>query len=225
MAYGFESKNDNGFIQISDSVANYYMLYSGTIIVPPKSPLSTSINRGTVVTVSHPIAFDAICVATEDGLVIPKAVFSQSTTSTTITSNELSTQTTVKYWLFKKYTSLSPSTSGYGIEIYNSTGGVAFSSNYPKLMRSFSTIPITTLSTTQNYSLPTDRRFAFLLYGSVYNTAVAPTKAAPDVKIFPVIRTYSGGVSAQFSSIRGERLSSSGPVYNGGLIAIDVTNY
>jgi len=225
MAYGFECKNDTGYIQISDSVANLYMLYSGTIFVPPKVPLSTSINYGTTVTITHPTSFDAICVATEDGYVVPQGIFSQSRTSVTIASNELTTQSTIKYWLFKKYSSLMPATSGYGIEIYDSTGGVAFSSNYPKLMRSHSTLPITTLSSTQNYSLPTNKRFAFLLYGTVYTTAVAPTKAAPDVKIFPVIRTYSGGVSVQTSSVRGGRLTSSTPVYSGGLIAIDVTNY
>lgn len=227
MAYGFESKNDDGYIQISDSVANLYMLYSGTILVPPVAgATSGGMNPGTTVTITHPTSFDAICIATEDGYVVPKPVFDQSATSVTISNMQSTVQTTLKYWLFKKYSSLSPATSGYGIEVYDSLGNVAFSSQYPKLMRSYSTIPITSLSTTpQNYSLPSNRRFAFLAYGTVYTTQVAPTKAAPDVKMFPVMRTYSGGVSTRSSNIRGGRLTSNTDVFNGGLIAIDVTNY
>jgi hypothetical protein len=224
MAYGFESKNDSGYIQIGDSVSNLYMLYSGTILVPARATLSTNINFGTTVTVSHPTPFDAICLATDDGYVVPQTIFTQSKTSVAIVNNEWTSQTTIKYWLFKKYSSLVPSTSGYGVEIYDSTGAVAFSSNYPKLMRSYSTIPITNLNN-NNYSLPSNRRFAFLLYGTVYDTAVAPTKAAPDVKILPIIRTYSGGVNVALSSIRGGRLDGPTPVYNGGLVAVDVTNY
>jgi hypothetical protein len=226
MAYGFESTNDNGYIQISDSVSNYYMMYSGTAIVPSGSS-TTLVNYGTQVVISHPTPFDAICLVTEDGYVVPQVVFSTSKTSVTILSEIVSTQTTFKYWLFKKYSSLSPSTSGYGLEIYDSAGAVAFSSNYPKLMRSYSTIPITSLSTTvQNFSLPSNRRFAFLLYGTLYNTIVNDTKAANTVKQLPIIRTYSGGVSVKVSKIRtGVLPDGASAVYEGGLIAIDVTNY
>lgn len=217
MAYGFESYNDSGYIQIGDSVSNYYLLYSGTIIVP---------STGTSVNVTYPIAFDALCVATTDGYAVPKSIFTTPTTSTNIAYKATGAQATIKYWLFKRYSSLTPATSGYGIEIYNSSGGVAFSSNYPKLMRSYTTIPITDLTTTQNYSvLPTDRMFAFLQYGTVYTTTVAPIKAAPDVKVPPAIRNYSGGVTSISSGVRSGRVNSASPVYAGGLIAIDVTNY
>jgi hypothetical protein len=225
MAYGFESKNDNGYIQISDSVSNYYMIYSGTVLVPPGSS-TTSVNYGTPVTISHPTPFDAICLVTENGYVVPETVFSTSKTSITIISEIVSTQTTFKYWLFRKYSSLSPSTSGYGLEIYDTTGAVAFSSNYPKLMRSYSTIPIT-MTTVQNYSLPSNRRFAFLQYGTVYGTTTMQTKAGNTVKQLPVLRTYSGGVSTKISTIRSYGILPDGAsgVAEGGLIAIDVTNY
>ena len=225
MAFGFESYNDSGNIQIGDSVANYYLLYSGTIIIPSVTTLPASPNFGSPVTITYPTSFDAICVASADGYPMPQAIFDTATTSVTLKNRSLLTQGTVKYWLFKKYSSLTPATSGYGIEIYDSSGNVAFSSNYPKLLRSYMTIPITNLSTAQNYSLPSDRQFAFLAYGTVYLTDVAATKAAPDVKMPPVIRNYSGGVTAINSTVRTGRISDSTPVYSGGLIAIDVTNY
>jgi hypothetical protein len=225
MAFGFESYNDSGYLQIGDSVANYYLLYSGTIIVPPVTTLPSTPNNGTSVVITYPTSFDAICVASADGYPVPLPIFSTAVTSVTLSNRSLLTQSVVKYWLFKKYSSLTPSTSGYGVEIYDSSGNVAFSSNYPKLLRSYSTIPITDLTTTQNYSLLSDRQFAFLAYGTAYTTAVAATKASPDVKMPPAIRNYSGGVTSISSTIRTGRVSSAAAVYEGGLIAIDVTNY
>lgn len=225
MAYGLEVYSDDGFIQIADSVSNYFMLYSGSIIVPQVAAIGTSPAVPTYVTISHPTPFDAIAVYTPDRYVIPRSIFTTPTTSTSVGFQQSLTQGTLRYWLFKRYTSIAPSSSGYGMEIYNADGTVSFSTQYPKIMRSYSTIPVTNLTGTQSFSLPTDRMFAFLGYGTVYNTGVAPTKAAPDVKLPMAIQTYSGGVYVKSSGSRAGRINSATPVYTGGLVALDVTNY
>lgn len=225
MAYGLEIYNDGGFLQLSDSVANYFLVDSGSAIVPQVAFIDTAPYLGTSITITSSTSFDAIAVQTTDRFVIPKAIFDTSTTSTNLTFSQSLTEGTVRYWLFKRYSSLLPSTSGYGMEIYGSGGSVAFSSHYPKLMKSHSIIPVTNLTGTQNFSLPSDRMFAFLSYGTVYNSAVSPTKASPDVKVPQAIQTYSGGVSVKSSNARSGRINSSVGVYSGGLVAIDVTNY
>lgn len=225
MAHGLEIYNDSGFLQIADSVANYFMLYSGSAIVPPVASIATTPYFGTSITIEHTTAFDAIAVQTTDRFVIPRAIFATSTTSTSLTFSQSLTEGTVRYWLFKKYSSIPKSTSGYGLEIYGTDGLVNFTTNYPEIMRSYSTIPVTNLTGTQNFSLPTDRMFAFLAYGTVYNSAVAPTKASPDVKVSQAIQTYSGGVSVKSSNVRSGRINSTTGVYTGGLVALDVTNY
>lgn len=225
MAYGLEIYNDSGFLQISDSVANYFMVYSGVAIIPPVTSLPTTPSFATTVSIEYSTPFDAVAVYSADRYVIPQSIRPSSVSSAVISCVPSLTQGTVRYWLFKKYSSLAPSTSGYGMEIYDSTGTVNFSTQNPKLMRSYSTIPITSLSGTQSFSLPTDRMIAFLTYGTSYTTAVAPTKASPDVKVPMAIQSYSGGVYVKSSTVRGGRVTNTSPVFTGGLVALDVTNY
>lgn len=226
MAYGLEIYNDGGFLQIADSVANYYVIKSGSVIVPEVSSIATAPNFGTSVTISNGTPFDAIAVSSTDRYVIPKSVFASETYSTNVVCTQSLTSGTLRYWLFRRYASTLPSTSGYGMELYNEEGELRFSTNYPKLMRSHSTIPVTDVSSTvQTYSLPTNRAFAFLAYGTSYTTMVAPTKASPDVKVPFSIQSFSGGVRSQRSNVRSGRLNNANPVYTGGMIALDVTNY
>ena len=226
MSYGLEIYNDGGFLQIADSVANYYVIKSGSVIIPEVSSIGTAPNFGTSVTISNGTPFDAIAVSSTDRYVIPKAVFDTERYSTTVSAMQSLTSGTLRYWLFRRYASTLPSTSGYGMELYNEEGELRFSTNYPKLMRSHSIIPVTNVSSTvQTYSLPTNRAFAFLSYGTSYTSMVAPTKAAPDVKVPFAIQSFSGGVRSQRSNIRIGRLNNATTVYTGGMIVLDVTNY
>jgi hypothetical protein len=221
MAYGVEFYNQNGKLQLSDSVNNFYMVQKGTL---------NTTDGSVFYTVTPTVPYDAIAVFCPTMAVLPKSMFSSvQAANTPQTFRKISTSNATIYWYaYRRYDSISPATSGYGLEIYNSAGNVAFSSLYPKILKGIK-IPIPdAVATTTTVSA--SKEYAFLQYGTnrglveVTEPMGGPTYDSPTDRF--VYRFAASYTSIQSSQVRARQYATTEPIgFTGGLLAVDVTNY
>jgi hypothetical protein len=212
MAYGAEFYNANGNLQLGAGVTNFRQVASGTINDPYAAPL---------VTPGNGITFDIIAVRSNNCFPAPIAPFSTPQSSARISVYGSQGQS-FTYHCFRSYSSMTPSTSGYGLEIYNADGTVGFSSLEPNILRTYAKIPISS-GVGFNVTLPSDRTFAFIAYGKVSQRKLIRNKELY-VSSVPTIQNYSGGVHVA-SNFWIDSSDSFESVFNGGVIAVDVTGY
>jgi uncharacterized Zn-binding protein involved in type VI secretion len=227
MAYGAEFYNDSGKVQLSSEVSNFYMAEKGTIT------LSTSTST---ITITPTVSYDAIALVIEGGTIIPGEMY-----ATTVAANTSKTFTVrgtsatgsgpsgavIKWYAFRSYRHLSPATTGHGMEIYTSTGQVAFSSLYPQIMKGFK-IPISSASTLDT-PLDSSKTYAFISYGTsrgigTYSEPMGGGATLTGNRNLMTIKTSSSNIRVIFSSPRTSPAAFPA-AFSGGLIALDVTNY
>jgi hypothetical protein len=221
MAYGVEFYNQNGKLQLSDSVNNFYMVEKGTI---------NSTNGSVFYTVTPTVAYDAIAVFCPTMAVLPKSMFSSvQAANTPQTFRKISTSNATIFWYaYRSYNSVTPATSGYGLEIYNATGQVAFSSNYPKILKGIK-IPIPNEQATST-TVSAAKEFAFLQYGTSRGIVTVTEPMGGGEYDSPtdrfVYRFAASYTSIQSSQVRARAYATTEPIgFTGGLLAVDVTNY
>lgn len=232
MAFGLLASNPNaGEIVLSEETTNRYCIGSGSVSVPTAASDTTNDFWDTV-GISSSESFDCVVVQSPDTYVRPVSILDAEVTSFGIEYFNFSTLAaagTIYYWLFKKYRSLPPATSGYGIEIYRSDGSVAFSSAEPKILKNQLIIPITSLSTAglqpvaTNISVPSDKNYAYMFYGIVRTIWFFGPLAHQGSRM-PGIMTSLGNVSVRWAG-RGGKTFIAGQQYQGGLIMTDITGY
>jgi hypothetical protein len=221
MAYGVEFYNQNGKLQLSDSVNNFYMVQKGIL---------NTTDGSVFYTVTPTVPYDGIAVYIPEHACLPKSMFSSvQAANTPQTFRKISTSNSTVYWYaFRRYDSVSPATSGYGLEIYNSAGNVAYSSLYPKILKGIK-IPIPdALATTTTVSA--SKEYAFLQYGTTRGLVTVTEPMGGGEYESPtdrfVYRFPASYTSIQSSQVRARQYATTEPIgFTGGLLAIDVTNY
>lgn len=239
MSYGFTVYNDDGSVQISTDFINYYFVGKGTYTLPAALTTSSAVSIDTGVT------HDVAAVACDTWHIQSSRVKTAPSTIVTISPDFGATRygsstpgapagTQFQYWLFRAYSSLTPSTTDVGLEVYNSAGQVAFSSRFPKIMRSLPPIPITYLPPKNHalpgvqYNLPSGREYAFISYGVFRRWYVEPgVRQEPfDFSYQHTMKRAPGtGFYLGLRNTRGGRNCYPADVYEGGIIPIDVTGY
>jgi hypothetical protein len=216
MAYGLEIVNDSGSVQIATGISNFYLVESGSV--------SVSAGTGSF-TITPTVDYDIMAMNCDCWILAHPIFTSLKSANVALTTRKNSNAGTVNWWAFRSYKALTPSTSGYGLEIYNPDGTVGFSSNQPKILRAHSKIPITTSVSTSN-SLPSGQVFAFISYGVVTKGGTITAGmggGAEDIVLGPTFNYSSGNVTTNVNQRIGS--GSVDDVYVGGLLAIDVTGY
>ena len=221
MTYGVEFYNQNGKLQLADSVNNFFMVQKGTL---------NTTDGSVFYTVTPTVPYDGIAVFCPTMAVLPKSMFSSvQPANTPQTFRKINTSNATIFWYaYRRYDYVSPATSGYGLEIYNSAGNVAFSSAYPKVLKGIK-IPIPdAIATTTTVSA--SKEYAFLQYGTTRGlvTVIEPMgggeyDSPTDRFVFRYAASYT---SIQSSQVRARQYATTEPIgFTGGLLAIDVTNY
>lgn len=137
MAYGILVENSSGEIQISESYTNFIFHSSGSISVPARTNGPSYFIAGSA----------TITAAGADDITFFKgtSIFGYGNV---IRSSHTSTQTV--FWRrYRKANTAVTLGTGYGLEVRNSSGTAAFSSNYnPMLIAYAASIPTSTTSQT-----------------------------------------------------------------------------
>ena len=221
MAFGVEFYNNNGSLQLASGVKNFYMTQKGTL---------SATNGSVFYTVTPTVPYDAIAVYCPEMAVLPKSMFSTvQAANTPQTFRKASTSNATIYWYaYRRYDSLSPATSGYGLEIYNDDGSVGFSSLYPKIMKGIKIPIIDATATTTTVSA--SREYAFLQYGTNRGLVTVTEPMGGGEYDSPtdrfVYRFPASYTSIQSAQIRARIYATTEPIgFTGGLLALDVTNY
>jgi len=221
MAYGVEFYNQNGKLQLADSVNNFYMVQKGTL---------NTTDGSVFYTITPTVAYDAIAVFCPEMALLPKSMFNvPQAANTPQTFRKISTSNTTIFWYaYRRYDSLSPATSGYGLEIYNSAGQVAFSSVYPKILKGIK-IPIPDATATST-TVSASKEYAFLQYGTNRGLVDVTEPMGGGSYLSPtdrfVYRFPASYTSIQSAQIRARVYATTEPIgFTGGLLAVDVTNY
>lgn len=220
MSYGVEFYNQEGKLQIASGVNNFYMAEKGTF---------NTAGGSVFFTVTPTVAYDAIAVVIggTEGF-IPKSIFASAqaaNTGQTFRKAGIGINS-VSWYAFRSYNSLSPSTTGYGMEIYNANGTVGFSSNYPKILKAIK-IPIPNENATSTV-VPSGRTFAFLQYGTNRGLVTVTEPMGGGTYQSPTDRFAYRGSSTSVDTIqvRARAYATTEPTgFTGGILAVDVTNY
>jgi hypothetical protein len=221
MVYGSEFYNDGLKLQIATGVSNYFMVQKGT----------GSMANAIWFDVAPTVAYDAIAVVMSSTTVsvVPKSIFPSvqaASTSQRFRTINGAISTGYSWFAFRTYQSLTPSSSGYGLEMYNSDGTVGFSSTQPMILKGLK-IPLTS-STTVNTTVSSSKTYAFLKYGTV-NKNVTYTEAMSGDLVtgsadLHVLRSSTTNIAVAINT-RTSKSSAGAESYQGGVIAADVTNY
>jgi hypothetical protein len=220
MSYGVEFYNQEGKLQIASGVNNFYMAEKGTF----------NTAGGTVFfTITPTVAYDAIAVVLggTEGF-IPKSIFAsvQAANTSQTFRKANSTVNSVSWYAFRNYNSLSASTSGYGLEIYNTNGTLNFTSNFPKIMKAIK-IPVPNENATST-TVASNRTYAFLQYGTNRGLVTITEPMGGGTYQSPTDRfAYRGSTtSVDTIQIRARAYATTEPIgFTGGILAVDVTNY
>ncbi|WP_156416477.1 MULTISPECIES: hypothetical protein [unclassified Sphingopyxis] len=176
-----ELYNAYGKLQIGASAANYYCIQKGTVTAPAcavdGSGNATNFYFSSgAVEITPTVAYDIMAVRGRGGArpritdVAPSTVAANTTTTLQIQG----TGGFVDWWVFRSYTALTPSTSGFGMEIVNpATGKVNFTTKQPKILKCSKyvlpslggVVPGGTAGLV-NVTLPTGRDYAFFAFGT-----------------------------------------------------------
>lgn len=223
MEYGAEFYNANGDLQLSVGASNFYMAEKGTASVNVFGPTSHSFD------ITPSISYDGLALVGSSGL-RPRveAMFSErksaGTPTTCFARSYTSGVQTVTWYAFRSYKALSPATSGYGIELYGPDGSVGFSSTKPKILKVGAKIPITN-GAAFNYALPSNKTFAFMLYGMVRKlTVVNGPSGELTFGSGPTVNYSPGNVYINCEATN-SYLNNYNSIFAGGVLALDVTNY
>lgn len=196
MAFGGEIYNTNGKLQLGVGVSNYYCAQKGTVTAPACSvdgsgnAINYYFSSGTV-SITPTVEWDIIALRGRGGARprIGDMATSTVAANTTKTFQIQGTGGFVDWWVFRSYTALSPSTSGFGWEIINpATNKVNFTTKQPKILKcskyvlpSLGVVVPGGNAGLVNVSLPTGRDFAFFAFGTAqtkynhYDGLINPT--------------------------------------------------
>ena len=185
MAFGVEFYNSSGKLQIGASAANFYMVGKGTVTAPA-CPVDGSGNATSYyfgsggVNITPPVAYDIIALRGRNGArprigdMMPSTVAANTTTTFQLQG----TGGFVDWWAFRSYTALSPSSTGWGLEVINpATNKVNFTTKQPKILKCAKYV-LPSLGIVNpgdgagkvNVTLPTGRDYAFFAFGTAQTT-------------------------------------------------------
>ena len=147
MSYGFNIVNADGFIQIDDTYSNYYLVASGTAVSPPAGTSIHFIGKtgGTVVSfptqAEIPLLF--IRFSNTSYYFILQDITTSSFMAVISNSGNALAALSFEYRVYSRRTATAPRT-GYGLQVFNASGGPIYSSNDASAVIGISTtIPIT----------------------------------------------------------------------------------
>lgn len=189
MTAGLRLETTNGYTQIDERYSNYYLVSKSSVTVPKATNKTTYITPGVYtfwLNADGSEDDDIIAIARKSDYVnnnkyrlgFLRQKFDASTpneashgrTLCTIFSNDYDKSITVDVFKFRKFTSL-PLTTNFGLEIYNESGQIVFSSNY-KPMRVISSGRSTAIySSGVSFSLtvPANKTYAVAMPETFYD--------------------------------------------------------
>lgn len=241
MTIGFTSYNESGSIQFDTTNQNYVLVKSGTSYT---SIVGNNVYQG-FITITN--AINPILALKGSGIGFYRVGQSGSTWTFYITLDSINGYSFQGYYIFDQISSTAITT---GMVIYNSTGGVIYSSErFPLRLSDFgvtpdATYPPSTTTTTTIIGLDTSKSYASILcsprrYGRAtpvyrYNP---PLLVAWNVILWVDIvnTTTSGQISISFTNYNryyvdalvdpNPPIKTYGSIAGGTFLAVDVTNY
>jgi len=125
MSYGISIENESGYLQISDSYTNYVLVASGSVSATAGATGSFSGVSPGDATITGLQAEDIVAV---QGSFLSEKYRTSSAVG--IYNWQTSTQS-ISYRVYRKSSNISASTSDYGLEVFDASGNLRFSSKYP----------------------------------------------------------------------------------------------
>ena len=241
MSYGLEILNDAGSVQIGTSTANFYLAQKGSFILSAGFGYDAFIEH----TVTPTVSYDGIAIAVEAASALAaghkptlelKSLFATTKAANTPTTfwsvyawdgaGSIPPDVTIRWYAFRNYKYLPLNSSGYGLDIFNTDGTLAFTSQNPYLLKG-TKVPITAshISSSSGIALPSGKTYAFMTYG----TTIISNYLSPYWYNYYLSHSYNQTSKIfyptphQFTNLPVTTTNQS--TYNGGVLAIDVTSY
>jgi hypothetical protein len=124
MSYGISIENASGYIQIDSGFTNYVLVSSGTVnATAGVIGTYSGIDPGTA-TINGLQADDIVAVRGTDICQAGRSASAQSLYNFTTSAQ------TISYRVYRKASDITPSTSDYGLEVFDESGNLRFSSKY-----------------------------------------------------------------------------------------------
>ena len=232
----FESYTDTGTVQFSTEANAYYLVGSGQMTTGTTSyqvedyysASNKTFYNSYSATATMGYDFDIVALSSAACFISPQNY--NGLTSAPVPRQVIiwgdQPGAAVTYWCFRKMKYLAPSGPGFvGLELYDATGAVVYSSGHPPLLVNQQyAIPSTTAGYSASLSLPSSRKYAFLNYGNTARfSAHDPLATYGNFGQFvPGVKNNNGAISFKETSTPTNFQANSAA---GGILIVDVTAY
>lgn len=230
MAYGLQTFNDSGQIQLSTDLPLFYMVSSGSQSITASNPVNFGWQSSVVDTTT---VYELLFLSTSSTQIWVAPPILAPTTKTGISiryycATGASGTKTVNWWAFRSFTALTAPSSGYGLNIWNSSGQTAFAPTQPKILKPATKLAVTSIpgdTSTASLTLPSSTTtYGFAQYGILkrYNLFGGGGRDSDGSRGIAIRQSSSTALEYREGGRTG-RITAD--IYDGGIFAVDLTGY